>query len=322
MSRSMTDEARAFLASVEADSGLQIWLEDEIGRLLAQDSRARAARLGIALLDLRTGQPPRLAHHNGDAGFYPASVVKFVYLLAAYAWAEQGRLQIDDALASRLDAMIRAGSNPATQGVVRTLTGTEPGPELEPVAYAAFRGRRLAVKRWLQGLGVTGIHSLHPTYDGGGDLYGRDRQLMRDASLSVGVTDGDLVSRNAMSALDTAKLLALLATGRGLSPRTAAEVCGRMRRDPRTLPEQARRIAGGTLNIPGVEVYSQAGRWGTIIADAGIIRSPRARQLTLAIFVESTPAYDGTFIADLARACTTTRAGVQGACLTITPAQR
>jgi hypothetical protein len=233
-------------------------------------------------------------------------VVKFVYLMAAYAWEEQGKLRIEGDLDQQLTAMIYKSSNIATQQVFRTLTGTEPGPALAARKYTEFRERRMAVKRWLETLGVTGIHSIHPTYNGGGDLFGRDVQLLKDASVKGGISNasGTFRNRQAMTAVGTAKLLALLASDLGLSPHSAAEVRQRMRRDPAKQPYQRHRIAGGALQVSGVEVYSKTGTWGPIFADAGIIRGPSGRQLVLAVFIEANPAYRGDFIARLARACT------------------
>jgi beta-lactamase class A len=298
--------AREFLASVTQDAKLQAFLDDRVNHLLAGDAPARKARMGIALIDLQPGRPPRLADWNGDTPLYPASVVKFVYLMAAYAWEEQGKLRIEGELDRQLESMIYKSSNTATQQVVRALTRTEAGPALTGDDYAEFRERRMAVKRWLEILGVTGIHSIHPTYNGGGDLFGRDVQLLRDGSVKGGIsnTSGTRPNRQAMTAVGTAKLLALLASDLSLSPESAAEVRRRMQRDPVKQPYQARRIAGGALKTTGVEVYSKSGTWGPIFADAGIIRSPGGRQLVLAVFIDSNPAYRGDFIANLARACT------------------
>ena len=58
------------------------------------------------------------------------------------------------------------------------------------------------------------------------------------------------------------------------------------------------------MQTPGVEVFSKTGTWGPIFADAGIIRGPEGRQLVLAVFIDSTPVYRGTFIAELAKICT------------------
>ncbi len=157
----------------------------------------RDAKVRVALLDLAHGEPPRLAHHHGDAPIYPASVVKFVYLMAAYRWQEEGRLRIDGDFDRELSAMIRESSNQATQKVFARLTETEPGPELPPEAYRDFRERRLAVKRWLASLGIDDLHCVNPTYDGNGDLFGRDAQFLRDASVAGGLGRGDGAARTA-----------------------------------------------------------------------------------------------------------------------------
>lgn len=299
--------ARDYLATVQSDAELQEFLDATVKKLLARDSRARkATTVGIALIDLQPGQAPRLAHWNGNTPIYPASVVKFVYLIAAYAWEEQGILNIDGPLDRQLTAMIYNSSNTATQKVFRTLTETKAGPALPPNDYAKFRERRLRVERWLESLGVTGIHSIHPTYNGGGDLYGRDIQLLQDGSVTGGISNasGNYKNRQAMTAVGTAKLLALLASDLGLDPEDAAEVRQRMKRDPRKQRYLYNRIAGGAVQTTGVEVYSKTGTWGPIYADAGIIRGPSGRQLALAVFIDSKPAYRGRFIAELSRACT------------------
>ncbi len=295
--------ARDYLASIQPSPQLQAFLDQAVKQLLARDVRARKAKLGVALIDLNQGRPPRLAHWNGETQIYPASVVKFVYLMAAYAWQEQGKLQIDNVLDRQLTQMIYHSSNKATQRVVARLTKTQPGPALPDQYYLQFRERRLAVKRWLKSLGVVGIHSIHPTYDGGGDLFGREIQLLQDDSIAGGLEsrDGKFHNRQAMSAVATAKLLALLATDRALTPEHSAEVRLRMRRDPAKQPYLIQRIAGGAIGAKGVEVYSKTGTWGPIFADAGIVRHRSGRQLVLAVFIESRPAYRGNFIAALTR---------------------
>src|SRR6185369_9695665 len=140
-----------------------------------------------------------------------------VYLMAAYRWQEQGRLRIEGDFDRDLTEMIRASSNQATRKVFARLTETEPGPELDAAAYREFRERRQSVKRWLATLGVTDLHCVNPTYDGNGDLFGRDAQFIGDATVAGGLGQGKAPNRQAMTAIGTAKLLALLATDRALS---------------------------------------------------------------------------------------------------------
>jgi hypothetical protein len=173
---------------------------------------------------------------------------------------------------------------------------------LAPDAYRAFRDRRLAVKRWLETLGITDLHCVNPTYDGGGDLYGRDEQFLRDRTVGGGLPSrgNGYPNRQAMTANGTVKLLALLATDRALDPADSLTVRLRMKRDPKEQPHLAHRIAGGAKRIPGVEVYAKSGTWGPIYADAGIVRHPDGRELALAVFTEASPPYRGEMIAELA----------------------
>lgn len=293
--------AREYLATVRPDPALQEFLDRSMGALRVGDRALQKAQVGVALLDLPKNGPPRLAHVGGDEAIYPASVVKFVYLMAAYRWQEEGRLTIDAGLDAELEAMIRASSNQATQKVFARVTGTTPGPALAPGEYRDFRERRLMVKRWLESLGIHDLHCVNPTYDGGGDIAGRDQQFLKDRNVKGGLAsgDGEYPNRQAMTAIGTAKLLALLATDRALTPEDSATVRRRMKRDPKQQPHLARRIAGGAARIPGLEVYAKSGTWGPNYADAGIVRGPDGRQFVLVVYTESQPAYRGELIAQL-----------------------
>jgi len=297
-------EARNWINSIRNSKPLQDFLDDTVNALLEKDKRARKARIGVAVLNLPADQPPQLAHWGGDELIYPASVVKFVYLMAAYDWQERGKLVIDKDLDRQLTAMIYNSSNTATQKVFRHVTGTEAGEKLPPEEYAAFKQRRLAIERWLQDMGIVGVHSIHPTYNGGGDLHGRDLQLLEDASVEGGIANTEYANRQAMTAVGTVKLLALLATDRALNPENSAIVRKRMQRDPNKQSYQWRRIAGGAVHTKGVEVYSKTGTWGPIYADAGIVHAADDRQFTLAVYIDSTPAYRGSFISELSKRIT------------------
>ncbi|MBW2363338.1 MAG: serine hydrolase [Deltaproteobacteria bacterium] len=297
--------AAGFLTSIQASASLQGVLDEAIGELRRQDSALHEQTIRAALIDLPGEGPAQLAHWNGDSSVYPASVPKFAYLMAAYAWRDLGRLDIDTAFDRQLQAMIYHSSNSATQRVLRRLTRTEPGPRLSAEEYAQFAYRRHAVKRWLQELGIADLHLVHPTYNGGGDLHGRDVQFLEDRNVPGSLPDqtGQFRNRQAMTANGTTRLLALLAEGLALTPATSAEVLARMRRDPRRQPYLWKRIAGGADPGAGdLEVYSKTGTWGPIYADAGIVRHRSGHQLALSVFIEGTPAYRGPFIAKLTRA--------------------
>lgn len=288
-------------ASIRPSEELQGFLDAAIEELLAHDSRLRGQVLRVSLIDLPSTGERRLAHWHGDSPVYPASVVKFVYLMAAFAWRDRGLLEIDPAFDRQLRAMIHVSSNRATQRVMRRLTDTKAGKRLGPEAYAAFRERRQRVKAWLQELGIDDLHAVHPTYDGGGDLYGRDLQFLEDESVPGALPSqtGQYRNRQAMTANGTARLLALLALDLALSPETSAEVRERMKRDTRRQPYLVHRIAGGAGLRGDLETYSKTGTWGPIFADAGIVRHRSGHQLVVVVFIEGRPAYRGSFIAEL-----------------------
>src|SRR5262249_14730043 len=109
--------ARDYLASIRPSPELQAVLDRNMAELLRGDAKLRQSEVRVALLDLSRGDAPRLAQRDGEVPIYPASVIKFVYLMAAYAWQEQAKLQIDAVLDDLLTHMIRESSNQATQGV-------------------------------------------------------------------------------------------------------------------------------------------------------------------------------------------------------------
>jgi len=306
--------ANAFLASIQPSPELQAQLDVVVKDLRVGDARLRQQIIRVAWLDLPPGSAggaaaPRLAHWNGDSPVYPASVPKFVYLMAAYAWRDEGRQEIDPAFEKQLRAMIYRSSNRATQRVVRRLTLTEPGERLSPEQYEEFVYRRHAVNRWLAQLGVDGLHMVHPTYDGGGDLHGRDLQFLEDKGVDGALPNqnGPYFNRQAMTANASARLLALLAEDLALSPRSSREVREHMRRDTRKQPYLRYRIAGGVDPADETfEVFSKTGTWGPIYADAGIVRhTGDGHQLVVVAFLEAKPgskAYRGPFIAKLTRA--------------------
>jgi hypothetical protein len=294
-------KARVFLASIQASPELQAMLDEEIAAMMKRDSNLRRAGLRVALIDMSGSGPPQLAHYNGNTPVYPASVVKFVYLMAIYAWQEQGIVTIDKDLENLLVQMTYRSSNVATQKVVARLTDTTPGPELSPEAYEAFKEQRLLVKEWLATLGITDLHCVHPTYNGGGDLHGREVQFLQDRlDGALPKKSGTYSNRQAMTAIETAELLALLANNLALSPESSAEVRRHMARDPKKQPYLAQRIAGGAARVEGMSVYSKTGTWGPIFADAGVIEHTSGRKVALAVFVDAAPAYRGNVIRDLA----------------------
>jgi hypothetical protein len=297
------ENAQAYIEAVRPAPELQRFLEATVADLEARDPLLAQSIYTVALMDLNAPGGPRLAHVRGDLPMYPASVVKFVYLMAAFRWQEEQRLQIDRELRRQLRSMIYESSNRATQTVFYRLTGTQQGPELRHADYEVFRDRRFSVKRWVQSLGVQGVHAVHPTYDER-EIYGREVQFFSDRSIQDGGQgqSGGYYNRLMTTANGLAQLLALLATDRAMSPDNCAAIREMMRRDIRDQPHLGYRIAGGAARLPGMEVFAKSGTFGRTYADAGIVRHVSGRQMVIVVLTEGTGrrgAYRGWFISDV-----------------------
>jgi hypothetical protein len=300
--------AELWLRALQPDPELQELLDAGVKSLIQGDEALEKQTIRVALLDIPLEGPPILAHWGGASPVYPASVPKFAYLMAAYHWRDQGKLEFDDSFDRALDQMVYSSSNRATQKVVARLTDTEPGPRLDPKSYEEFVAKRHAVKRWLRELGVTDLHLVHPTYDGGGDLYGRELQFLEDTEIEGALPNqtGQYRNRLAMTANGSARLLALLATDRALSPSSSKQARERLRRSTTKQSYLRYRITGGAekCGIDDIEVFAKTGTWGPIYADAGILRAPSGHQLVVAVFLEGQPRYRGWFISKITeKAC-------------------
>src|SRR5215213_4979017 len=94
------------------------------------DKKLDEKQLSVTLIDLRDAQHPVTASFRGGERIYPASVVKLFYLVAAYRWLEDGKIERTRELNRAIADMIIDSSNEATQYVVDVLTQTTSGYEL------------------------------------------------------------------------------------------------------------------------------------------------------------------------------------------------
>ena len=93
------------------DTKLQLDLEVAMANLGLAQALARGT-LAVALVDITRIERPRVSAINGDRMFYAASLPKIAVMLAVFAKAESGELEIDEETRVQLYRMIRASSNP------------------------------------------------------------------------------------------------------------------------------------------------------------------------------------------------------------------
>lgn len=220
------------------------------------------------------------AGHRPDVDFYPASVAKLPFLVAAHAWQEGGRLAPGEELDRALAAMIRESSNDATSLVVDCLTGTTSGPALPPAALQRFLARRRAVNRFFRTWpALAGCNLTNKTWADG--PYGRDRQALAEGS------DG----RNRLRAGGIAELLWSLALHRVVTPARSAAMLALLERslDPASRAAQPYNQVDGYLGAglpPGSRLWSKAGRTSQTRHDAAIVHLPSGRRFVLVVFTE------------------------------------
>ena len=234
----------------------------------------RSEELAVTLVDLRDPKNPVGANYHGDVPFYPASVVKMFYLVAAHRQMEDGKITDTPELRRALHDMIVHSGNESTGYVLDVLTGTTSGPELPPPELAAWGEKRNAVNRYFYSLGYTDINANRKTWNEG--PYGRDKQAV----------DQFIPAKNSLTTNTTARLLVEIDAGRCVSAARSAQMLELMKRDfdnPDSTDFQGREFIGAALPA-GAKLWSKAGYMSTSRHDAAVVELPGGRKCMLVIF--------------------------------------
>src|SRR5262249_45482352 len=133
-----------------------------------------ADKIALTIIDLNDREHPAWASHRGQEMIYPASVVKLFYLVAAHHQLETGTLKSTPELERALHDMIVDSSNDATHYVLKAMTRTTDGPELDDAALKQWMYKRNPVNRYFKSLGYEKINTNQKTWGEG--PYGRERQ--------------------------------------------------------------------------------------------------------------------------------------------------
>lgn len=228
--------------------------------------------IAVSVVDLDTH---RKGSAHGAKSFYPASVVKFFYLVYAAHALEAGQIKLSDEASRAVRDMIVDSNNDATGYVVDWLCGTTPGPELPSDELKAWIEKRLAVNRWYTGLGFTGVNACNRTFNEG--PYGRESQLL----------GSKLENRNKLTADACARLMADMMEGSLVAAKWNEWCKAFMRREvPADNPSadaQAKGFIGGVLP-KGSTLYSKAGWVDSVRHDVAGCVFPDGRRYALAVF--------------------------------------
>lgn len=260
------------------------------GRGLDADHLALTLLLHDRPLDGTAGAPPRGFGYRATVPFYPCSVVKLFYLVAAQARLEEGYIAPHGELDRAMRDMILVSSNTATNYVIDLVTGTTGDTLLPPAEMAGWVERRGWVNRYFAALGwpeLAGINVCQKLMDD--QRYGRERMF----------AGADGANHNRLTTDAAARLLHAVLIGAAVSAARSRFVAERLARplDPAWIAaEPAAQVLGylGEGLPAGARLWSKAGQtaWtGDPTAsfrrhDAAYVELPSGRAFTLVAFTE------------------------------------
>jgi beta-lactamase class A len=232
-----------------ADAALQAGLEREIGRL-GLGSAVSDHRLAVSLVDLSSGDAPRLAMLNGDAMMYAASLPKIAILLGAFVPAERGKLVLDEPTLASLNRMIRSSSN----------------------ADASAMLAKVGAQALLDILTLPRYRFYDPATGGGlwvGKAYGKAPAYHRDPleGLSHGAT-----------AFQVARFYFMLDRGELVSPELTRQMKAALGD-----PGIRHKFVKGLESKPDTRVYRKSGTWRQFHSDSALVEGRRRRYILVGI---------------------------------------
>jgi beta-lactamase class A len=222
--------------------------------------------------------------YQGDAPFYPASVIKLFFMADVFATHKEKVPDVDRALKE----MIGVSDNDATAYIVDILADTTPGPSLEGRALQKLIGRRRRINERFQRLGYTdNVSAMMKPWSFG--PYGRDLQVLGE----------NKVNRNKLTANATASLLLWIVRQRAPGSHEMMTLLERPLAPLRTEENQVKEFIGESLPA-GSRLWSKAGWTNEVRHDAAYIELPGGKKIILVIFTRG-PADDVTLIPAIAK---------------------
>jgi hypothetical protein len=232
--------------------------------------------LKITLIDLRNPEHPKSGSIRGDAGTYPASVIKLFYLVAAHRWLEVGKIKDSPELQKTLRDMIVDSSNEATGKIVDILSGTTGGDELPEDEMKTYSAQRSEVNEYFKSLGFTGINVGQKTYAGASPM-GREKAFLGK----------NFENRNKLTTDATARLLAEIVTGKAVTKERSEAMMKLLSRDmsakSKSGDDQAHGFTAMVLD-PKDKLWSKAGWTTKDRHDAAYVETSDELKFVLVIF--------------------------------------
>ncbi len=225
---------------------------------LKEFPRLGASNLALSVIDLSVPETPVRADYHGDMSFYPASLVKLFFMVAAFH-QDHFTPEVERALGE----MIRLSDNDAAAFLVDVLTNTTSGPELKGKALDDFLERRRNLNRYFATMGYDVSVFLKPWSFG---PFGRDNQILGE----------NKINRNRASANSVASLLLWIVRRHAISAEASDAMLALLERPlnpPRPDENQVQGFFGESLP-PGARLWSKEGDTSEVRHDAAYIELP------------------------------------------------
>ena len=224
--------------------------------------------LAITVIDLTNPMSVVRGDYQGDAPFYPASVIKIFFMADVFGTNRENVGDMDRAL----EEMIVVSDNDATAYIVDILAKTAPEPTLEGEALTNYVERRREINRRFQKLGYTdNVSAMMKTWSFG--PFGADLQVLGK----------DRVDRNRLSTNATASLMYWIVNGRAPGADEMMALLERPLAPQREDENQVKEFIGAALPSEA-RLWSKAGWTSEVRHDAAYIELPGGRKLILVIF--------------------------------------
>jgi beta-lactamase class A len=274
---------RQFL-DVPKDPALETKLRMAVASSLKAYPKLKAEDLAITMVDVTNPQLVARADVQGDAPFYPASVIKLFFMTDVYLAKKEKVPDVDRALRE----MMVVSDNDATAYLVDILANTVPGPSLQGRALAKYIDRRRSINRRFQKLGYTdNVSAMMKPWSFG--PYGVDLQVLGE----------NRVNRNRLSANATASLLLWLVARRAPSASEQMALLARPLSPLREEENQVKEFIGEALPSDA-RLWSKAGWTSEVRHDAAYVEMPNGKKFILVIFTRGQAA-DVTLIPAIAK---------------------
>ena len=217
--------------------------------------RLTANNLALSVIDMSAPEKPVRADYHGDSSFYPASLVKLFFMVAAFH-----QDQFTPETKRALGEMIRLSDNDAAAFLVDVLTNTTSGPELEGKALEDFLERRRSLNRYFASLGYDVSVFLKPWSFG---PFGRDAQIVGE----------NIINRNRASANSVASILLWIVRHRAISAKASDAMLALLERplDPTRADENQVQGFFGEALPPGARLWSKEGDTSEVRHDAAYV---------------------------------------------------